>query len=124
MRLRRSSDTNRLRELLDLDPTAIGQLEEDLIRARVFSVEVNGRPWFHEQRRRFVVERILKEDERAEASARAIGLLMDWGRADGSFDRMPEIARLLPDASGLLAETSNSPTRSRLTATSWLSQPD
>jgi len=96
--------TNRLHELLDLDSAAVGQLEEDLIHARIFSVEVNGRPWFHEQRRLFVVERILKEDERAEASARAIGLLMDWDRADDSFDRMPEIARLLPDASGLLAE--------------------
>lgn len=95
---------DRLRELLDLDTSAVGQLEEDLVRARVFSVEVNGRPWFHEQRRLFVVERILKEDERAEAAARAVGLLMDWDRADDSFDRMPEIARLLPDTTGLLAE--------------------
>jgi len=87
---------------LRLDRAGRAQLEEDLLRARVFSDEVNGRPWFHEQRRQLLVHEILEPDERAEACERAVQELLELAQETDSFGRFSEIAVLVPAAQRLL----------------------
>lgn len=63
-----------LRELTDLDPPRFGQVLQELQWARIFPTEVNGLPWFHEQRRAFV-RRQLSERELDAASTAAAELI-------------------------------------------------
>jgi hypothetical protein len=60
----------RLRQLVGLDAAALGEVVDELVRGRIFLTEVEGRPWFHEQRRAFV-RRKLFDAELDEAATRA-----------------------------------------------------
>lgn len=87
-------------QLLGLDAAAWGEIQERLTRARIFSGPVNGIPWFHEQRRRFLAETKLTDNERAVACADAALLLA--GAAEAREARMGELAGLVEQATPLL----------------------
>jgi hypothetical protein len=87
---------------LGLDATGWGEVEERLWRARLFSVEVNGQRWFHEQRRRYVMHELLGAAERAEVSARAAQELYDLVNRDGAVERLGELASAVAAATPLL----------------------
>lgn len=91
----------RLERFLSVTPHERGEFEDRLVAARIFSVEVNGQRWFHEQRRLFVVNEILDSDERASASAAAAQELLQM--YDDGIDppRFAELARLVAVAPGL-----------------------
>jgi len=62
---------DRLPAFLGLDAATYGEVEDRLWRSRIFSVDVNEQRWFHEQRRRFLSEVVLRDDERGRACERA-----------------------------------------------------
>jgi hypothetical protein len=92
----------RLLSFLGLDSPTWGEVEDRLWRARIFSVEVNGQRWFHEQRRQYLVREVLGDAERADASARAAETLYDLVDQDGAVDRLGELAAVVPAATPLL----------------------
>jgi hypothetical protein len=92
----------RLLSFLALDSPTWGEVEDRLWRARIFSVEVNGQRWFHEQRRQYLVGEVLGDAERAEASARAAQALYDLVDQDGAIDRLGELAAVVAAATPLL----------------------
>jgi hypothetical protein len=96
----------RLLSFLALDSPTWGEVEDRLWRARIFSVEVNGQRWFHEQRRQYLVREVLGDAERAEASDRAAQTLYDLVNRDGAVDRLGELATVVAAATPLL-ETDN-----------------
>lgn len=94
---------DRLEQYLSVTPHERGELEDRLVAARIFSIEVNGQRWFHEQRRLFVVEEILDRDERASASAAAAQELLQMYGEGIDPPRFAELARLVtvaPDLTG------------------------
>jgi hypothetical protein len=93
----------RTERMLELNPSERAQLEDDLLRSRIFSEEVNGRPWFHEQRRQVLLTQVLSNGERAEASADAVEELLALGQQTESFERVAELAGLVGNAVRLLA---------------------
>jgi hypothetical protein len=93
----------RLERFLKLGPHQRGEFEDRLVAARIFSVEVNGRRWFHEQRRSFIVDELLDDDERASASAKAAEELLRMYE-DGAESRLGEIARLIAAAPTMTAD--------------------
>jgi hypothetical protein len=93
---------HRLLAFLSLDATVWGEIQDRLWRARIFSVEVNGQRWFHEQRRQYLVNEVLGADERAQASAQAVQALHTVVRADGMVERLSELATLAAAAIPLL----------------------
>lgn len=93
----------RLEQFLGLGPHQRGEFEDRLVAARIFSVEVNGRRWFHEQRRSFIVDELLDDDERASASAKAAEELLRM-YDDGAESRLGEIAKLIAAAPALTAD--------------------
>ncbi|HEY4278633.1 MAG TPA: hypothetical protein VGM91_10455 [Conexibacter sp.] len=86
---------------LDLDDARWGAIEDALWRARVFSVYVDGRRWFHEQRRRFVYDSILGVDERDRAASEAVPALYRLIVDAHVLDREPELATIAADAISL-----------------------
>ena len=78
----------------------MGEIQERLTRARIFSGPVNGIPWFDEQRRRYLAEIKLTDNERAVACADAALLLA--GAVEERGARMGEIAGLVKQATFLL----------------------
>ena len=93
---------DRTRAFLGLDPAEWGEAQERLSRARIFSGEVNGIPWFHEQRRRYLTEVKLTGEERAEASADAVLILREMIVASKRPERIAELADLVTRATRLL----------------------
>jgi hypothetical protein len=89
-------------ELLGLDAAAWGEAQERLRRARIFSVEVNGTPWFHEQRRRYLSEVKLDDSERAAACTDAVAMLRALTEETQRVDRLAEFAGLMRFATPLL----------------------
>jgi hypothetical protein len=87
---------------LGLDATAWGEVQDRLWRGRIFSVEVNGQRWFHEQRRQYLVDEVLGADERAEVSAQAVRVLHNLVKDDGMVERLGELATLAAAATPLL----------------------
>jgi hypothetical protein len=87
---------------LGLDATGWGEVEGRLWRARLFSVEVNGQRWFHEQRRRYVLDEVLSAAERADVSARAAQELYDLVSRDGAVERLGELASTVAASTPLL----------------------
>jgi hypothetical protein len=75
-----------------------GEAQERLSRARIFSVEVNGLAWFHEQRRRYLSDLKLGEQERAQASTDAVMALKAHVDEAGQPARLGELAKLVADA--------------------------
>ncbi len=57
--------SDRTPEFLGIDATEWGEAQELLREARIFSVEVNGLPWFHEKRRHYLIETKLDASERS-----------------------------------------------------------
>ncbi len=90
--------------LLEMTPAEWGETQDRLRRARIFSVDVNGLPWFHEQRRRYLSEHKLTEQERATASTDAVLALQEHVDATGQTGRFGELAKLASDATSLLEE--------------------
>lgn len=90
---------------LGLDAAAWGEVQDRLWRARIFSVEVNGQRWFHEQRRQYLVDEVLGADERAEASAQAVRALHNLVKEEGMVERLSELAALAETATPLLQPT-------------------
>jgi hypothetical protein len=86
---------------LELDAPGWGDIEDRLWRARIFSVEVNGQRWFHEQRRQYLVREVLGAAERTEANARAAQILYDLVEA-GAVERLGELATVVAAADPLL----------------------
>jgi hypothetical protein len=50
---------------------------DELCQARIFSVEVNGQPWFHAERRAFVLRECLTDEQRDEAASTAAAVVFD-----------------------------------------------
>lgn len=92
---------------LGLDAAAWGEVQDRLWRARIFSVEVNGQRWFHEQRRQYLVDEVLGADERAEASAQAVRALHNLVKEEGMVERLSELAALAETATPLLQTDSH-----------------
>ena len=88
--------------LLGTNPAAWGETEDRLREARIFSVDVNGLPWFHEQRRRYLAERKLGEDERAAASNDAVAALKGHIDETDETERFGELAEIVSHATALL----------------------
>lgn len=88
--------------LLGTNPAAWGETEDRLREARIFSVDVNGLPWFHEQRRRYLAERKLGEDERAAASSDAAVALKAHIDETDETERLGELAEIVSHAATLL----------------------
>jgi hypothetical protein len=91
-------------DLLATNPAAWGETEDRLREARIFSVEVNGQPWFHEQRRRYLAERKLGVDERATASAEAVQALKAHIDETDETERFGELAEIVSHATTMLDE--------------------
>jgi hypothetical protein len=91
-------------DLLASNPAAWGEIEDRLREARIFSVEVNGLPWFHEQRRRYLAERKLGADERSAASAAAVEALKAHIDETDETERLGELAEIASHATQLLDE--------------------
>lgn len=94
----------RTASLLGLSASEWAETQERLRRARIFSIEVNGRPWFHEQRRRYLLEQKLTTEERAAACTDGVAVVCAIAQETGRADRLAELADLLPQASVLLEE--------------------
>jgi hypothetical protein len=90
--------------LLGLTLSEWAETQERLQRARIFSIDVNGRPWFHEQRRRYLLEQKLESEERAAACVDGVAVVCAIAQETGRTDRLAELAELLPHASALLEE--------------------
>lgn len=87
----------RLLELTGLQPAEYGHVVQELQWARFFSVRVNGQPWFHEQRREFVL-RQLDEDERDAGYSRAATVVWEEVLAREDFLYVDLFARLAENA--------------------------
>jgi len=92
-----------------------GETQERLRRAGIFSVEVNGQAWFHEQRRRYLTEVKLGTQECAQASTDAVIALMAHIDETGQTERLGELAKLAADATPLLEENAQLSAATRLT---------
>lgn len=91
-------------ELLDIDRASWGEAQDRLSHARIFSTQVNGQPWFHEQRRRYLVWEKLSAEERGAASAAGVELLEAMMVAENHRDRLSEFALMAGDATPLQEE--------------------
>ena len=95
--------TTQTLELLGIDAATWGETKARLARARVFSVDINGLPWFHEQRRRYLSELKLDQEERASACADAANALHRVLIDSGRLDRLGELAGLVSSATHMLS---------------------
>lgn len=93
----------RLLELTGLDRAEYGQVVQQLEWARFFPIRVNGEPWFHEQRREFVL-RQLANDERDAAYTRAATIVWDEVLSREDFLYVDLFARLAEEAKGLQSQ--------------------
>ncbi len=84
----------RLLELLGLNIHAWAEVEMRLQAARIFCAKVNGRPWFHELRRRYVWESILSTDGRSEVAHDTVEELLDEFVTERRFSVLGTIADL------------------------------
>jgi hypothetical protein len=91
----------RLERYLSMTPHERGEFEDRLVAARIFSIEVNGQRWFHEQRRLFVVDEILDAQERASASAAAAQEIFQMYLDGIDPPRFTELAKLVAAAPDL-----------------------
>jgi hypothetical protein len=93
----------RLREIVGLDTATFGHVVAQLEYARLFPIRVAGQPWFHEQRRAFVLGR-LTPAELDEASSKAASAT--WHELEASYDQklVTQFARLATAATTLRSE--------------------
>lgn len=80
--------------------TVTAELED----ARIFSVEVNGRPWFHAERRAFILNECLSEQQRDEAASAAASLMWSEGFSATDFSRVALFSALVGLAPGYQAQ--------------------
>jgi AAA ATPase domain len=85
----------------ELSPAELGDALERLRRGFILSTIVNGRPWFHEQRRAFVLGQ-LGDAERADASARAAEAVLHHLQETLDFSWTQPLAQLVAAAPRLL----------------------
>lgn len=99
----------RLRELLALDAAAFGEAVATLEEARIFPTRVDGQPWFHEQRRAFVLAK-LGQSERDEAATAAADIVWEEFKTTGDrrwvalFTTLAEQAKTLQAREPMLRE--------------------
>jgi hypothetical protein len=85
---------------LHLDATAWAETQRRLVAARVLSSIVNGRPWFHEQRRRHLWDRVVTPQERGPIADAAVAELVEQLRQTGNPALPAAIARTARHATG------------------------
>jgi hypothetical protein len=90
----------RLLKLTGMSEPEYGHVVQQLEWARFFPVRVNGQPWFHEQRREFVL-RQLSDGERDGACTRAAAVVWDEVLARENFLYVDLFARLAEGAKTL-----------------------
>jgi len=93
---------HRLRELCGLDAPSWGDVVQRLERGMLFSTQVNGIPWFHEQRRS-VVRDFLRTEEIDQSAGAATDVLLAHINETGALERSGEVAAI----------AAQSPTRQR-----------
>lgn len=81
-------------QLLGLELHGWSEAREQLLRAGLFSKTAGGEFWFHEQRRRYVWEDILNEDERAASASAAVRVLGDAYQKSGRLEILPMLAHV------------------------------
>jgi hypothetical protein len=86
-------DLRQLAEIPDVGTWAT--VLEELQHSRVFSTNVNGQPWFHHERREFVLKECLSETQRDEAASAAASLLWSKSFATTDFDSAGLFAQLV-----------------------------
>jgi hypothetical protein len=82
--------------------TVVAELSD----ARIFSVVVNGRPWFHNERRAFVLSECLTDSQRDEVASAAAALLWSNGITTTDFARVTLFAELVSLAPSFQADDS------------------
>lgn len=87
-------------QLCEMSLAEYADLVERLSRAFIMATVVNGQPWFHEQRRVFVLAR-LRADERAEACARAAERVLEHVKASNDQGWVQPLADLVAEATPL-----------------------
>ncbi len=93
---------DRIQRLFNFNVLEATAFESRLVESRIYSVMVNGRPWFHEQRRLFVVEQILSASEREFAFKSAADELEDLISNEGAQERLGEFAEAVAGAGDLI----------------------
>lgn len=87
----------RLVGLADLDVAGFADAVDELARGRIFPVEVEGHPWFHEQRRAFVRHK-LHASELNDAATRAADAVWEELAHTGERSRVVQFAALAGDS--------------------------
>lgn len=67
-------------------------VRDRLLEARIFSVTVDGSPWFHERRRLLLWEKIFSEDDRHVIAEEVSQPLVDWINEGDSYDTSLSLA--------------------------------
>lgn len=93
----------RIQGLFNLDIHEASAFEDRMVASRIYSVTVNGRPWFHEQRRLFVLNEILNSEERETAYESAVVELEELITTLGESQRIAEFAEAVGEAKQLLS---------------------
>lgn len=90
----------RTMDFLGVDLSAWAEFEDRLWRSGVFSGAEPGQRWFHEQRRRYVWESILTDQERSSAAENAVSRMRQWFEVSGrrELDLLAPLARIATDA--------------------------
>jgi hypothetical protein len=86
---------------LGIDASAWAEIEARLWRSGIFSGPESGKRWFHEQRRRFVWNSILTDEERPALAEEAVDELRRQVNESGQVEFLAPLARAAVDASGL-----------------------
>jgi hypothetical protein len=80
--------------------TVVAELEA----ARIFTTNVDGQAWFHNERRQFVLRECLSDDQRAEAATNAAALAWSNVTSTTDFRAIGRFAELAPFATTLLKD--------------------
>lgn len=88
---------DRITQVLTVSSSVWNTLREELCEARIFAVEIDGNPWFHERRRQLIWTHTLRQGERSEIAERTVDLLESWiGPASEPGKLESLIAELVP----------------------------
>jgi hypothetical protein len=91
-----------LRQLTGIDD--IGRwatIVSELQHARIFTGDIDGQPWFHEERRRFILEECLTPAQRDEVASNAAQLAWSFIESTTNLRAIGRFAELVPVATSL-----------------------
>lgn len=77
---------DRIASLLEVRVTEWFSIEEELADSRIFSVTVDGQPWFHERRRVALWEHHLPSEQRSVIAEHVTKTLAEWLNEPGPFE--------------------------------------